>query len=100
RGVAKKILELLGRRVCRGAASPVELHDFAFARNRFADPRNFLFQNVKIGKCDSLVFLNDDVARAKQAQTFAEGKMHVERNGSARRVRRGVNRSEIRGTER
>src|SRR6516164_2642445 len=32
---------------------------------------------------NALVLCNDDVARAKEAEAFAKGKMHVERNGAA-----------------
>src|SRR5262249_49691383 len=44
---------------------------------------NLFFQDCKVRKCGALVFLDDDVASAKQAQAFAEGKMHVKRNRCA-----------------
>src|SRR6267142_4689381 len=79
---SEQILDLLGRQVGWRAATPMELDHRAIFRNAAADAPHLLLQHVEIGRCDALVFLNDDVAGAKEAEAFAEGNMHVERNGS------------------
>src|ERR1700691_974870 len=44
---------------------------------------DFFFQGCEIRNGDTFVFLNGNIAGAKQAKTFAEREMHVERKGSA-----------------
>src|ERR1700675_1088453 len=60
---------------------------------------DFALQNIEIGYGDALIFLNNYVACAKQAQAFAEGKMHVQRNRRLRALRFGVNRFQIAGAK-
>src|SRR4029077_7452738 len=52
-------------------------------RNAAADALHLLLQHVEIGRRDTLVLLNDYVAGAKEAETFAEGNVHVQRNWCA-----------------
>src|ERR1700687_3812048 len=82
----KQIFHLPRRKVCRGSTTPVKLHHRPFARNVARNMIHFAFQNFQIWRRNSLIFLNDHVGGAEQAQTFAEGKMHVQRNGSSRLV--------------
>src|SRR6266478_1074618 len=77
----EEILDLLGCQVGRSAAAPVELDYGAILGDAAADAFHFLFQDVKIRRGDTFVFLDDDVARAKKTEAFAEGNVHVERDG-------------------
>src|SRR5882762_9646738 len=79
---SEQILDLFGRQVGWRAAAPMELDHGAILGDAAADALHFLLQHVEIGWCNAFVFLNDDVAGAKEAEAFAEGNMHVERNGS------------------
>lgn len=47
-----------------------------------------------------MILLDDDVAGAEKAEAFAEGKMHVKRDGSFGSIGFGVDFFEIIGTER
>ena len=87
--VGEQVLDLLGGKIRRRSAAPVKLRHLALARNAMADVISLLFQHVQIRRRNSLVFLDDYVTRAEQAQAFAEGKMHVQRNGAALFLRRG-----------
>src|SRR5258708_39630347 len=95
----EEILDLLGCQVGRSAAAPVELDYGAILGDAAADAFHFLFQDVKIRRGDTLVFLNDDVARAKKTEAFAEGNVHGERDGCAGAVGFIVRAFEIGGTE-
>src|SRR2546430_11348685 len=75
----KQILDLFGRQVGWCAAAPMELDHAAVLRDAEADALHLSLQHVKIRGRDVFVLLNDDVARAKEAQAFTEGNMHVER---------------------
>src|SRR5258706_11037149 len=77
----EEILDLLGCQVGRSAAAPMELDYGAILRDASADALHFLFEDVKIRRGDTFVFLNDDVARAKKTEALAEGDVHVERDG-------------------
>ena len=81
--VGEKIVDLFGREISRGAAAPMELRYGTIAANTTRDTIDFLFESGEIGRSDALIFLNDDVARAEEAEAFAERKMHVERDGRA-----------------
>src|SRR6266478_6288230 len=76
----EEILDLLGCQVGGSAAAPMELDYGAILRDALADALHLLLQNVKIGWRDAFVFLNDDVARAKETEAFTEGNMHVQRD--------------------
>src|SRR5216683_3008512 len=95
----EEILDLLGCQVGRSAAAPVELDYGAILGDAAADAFHFLFQDVKIRRGDTLVFLNDDVARAKKTEAFAEGNVHVERDGCAGALGFIVHAFEISGAE-
>src|SRR5260370_33407984 len=77
----EEILDLLGCQVGWGAAAPVELDYGAILGDAAADAFHFLFQDVKIRRGDTFVFLDDDVAGAKKTEALAEGDVHVERDG-------------------
>ena len=83
---AKQILDLFGRQIGGRTAAPMKLHHFTFTRNSATHALHFVLQHAEIRRRDSLIFLNDHVACAKQTQAFAEGKMHVQRNRRLRRV--------------
>ena len=70
-----------GERLVGDAAAPVELHDGTSLGDAAADALHLLLQDVKIGRRDAFVFLNDDVAGAKEAQALAERDVHIERDG-------------------
>src|SRR5947207_10534630 len=91
----KQIFNLLGSEIRRRSAAPMKLHNRSRTRNAEADSINFLFQNIEIRRRNFFIFLNDYVARAKQAQALAEGNVHVEGNWCARSVSFGVNFLEI-----
>src|SRR6266581_4740806 len=76
----EKIFDLFGGQVGWRAAAPMELDHGAISRDAAADALHLLLQHVKIRRRDALVFLNDDVAGAKEAEAFAEGNVHVERD--------------------
>src|SRR5258707_4015719 len=95
----EEVLDLLGCQVGRSAAAPVELDYGAILGDAAADAFHFLFQDVKIRRGDAFVFLNDDVARAKKTEAFAEGNVHVERNGCAGALGFIMHAFEISGTE-
>src|SRR2546429_4832001 len=80
-GEREQILDLLGRQIGWSAAAPVELHDGASLGDAAADALRLLLQDFKIGRRDAFVFLNDDVAGAKEAQALAERDVHIERDG-------------------
>ena len=89
--VHEKVFHLRGREIGGRAAAPVELDHAAVFRNPAGHVLDFLLQRGEVGNGDALVLLDRDVARAKQAQAFAEGKMHVERKRRAPRLRRARN---------
>src|SRR6267378_4331644 len=95
----EEILDLLGCQVGRSAAAPEELDYVAILGDASADAFHFLFQDVKIRRGDTFVFLNDDVARAKKTEAFAEGNVYVERNGRAGALGFIVHTLEISGAE-
>src|SRR5207248_9206568 len=66
----EQVLNLLRGKIRRRAAAPVELHDRSIFRNAAADAFRLAFQHVKVRRWDALVFLDHDVAGAKQAQAL------------------------------
>ena len=80
-GEAEKVFDLRGSQISGSAAAPVELHDGAITGNAAADASHFALQDFEVGWCDALIFLDDDVASAEEAQAFAKGDMHIERDG-------------------
>src|SRR5229473_5974642 len=95
----EEILDLLGCQVGRSAAAPVELDYGAILGDTAADALHFLLEDVKIRRGDAFVFLNDDVASAEETEAFAEGNVHVERNGCAGALGFIVHAFEISGAE-
>src|SRR6266478_5947918 len=95
----EEILDLLGCQVGGSAAAPMELDYGAILRDALADALQLLLENAEVGRRDVLVFLNDDVTRAKQAETFAEGNVHVQRNGGPGAVGLFVHPFEVSGAE-
>ena len=92
---AEQAFHLLRRQIRRCAAAPVKLHDGPFAGHEAADVLDFALENFDVWRRDAVILGDDHVARAEQAQALAEGKMHVERNRSARRIGRRVKLFEI-----
>ena len=80
-GECEQILDLIGCQVRWRAAAPMELDHGAILRDAAADALHLPLQHVKIRRGDVLVLLDDDVARAKEAETLTEGNVHVQRNG-------------------
>src|SRR5690349_588186 len=78
---AKEVLDLSGRQIGGSAAAPVKLDNGANAGNAASDASNFFLQGIEVGRRDFVILLNDDVAGAEEAEAFAEGNMHVKRNG-------------------
>src|SRR5216684_1781631 len=76
----EEILDLLGCQVGGSAAAPMELDYGAILRDALADALQLLLENAEVGRRDAFVFLNDDVARAKETEAFTEGNMHVQRD--------------------
>src|SRR6266852_3652858 len=83
----EEILDLRGRQVGRRAAAPMELHDGTVLRNAAADALRLALEDAKIRRRDRFVLLDDDVARAKKAEAFAERNMHVKRDRRFRAFR-------------
>ncbi len=73
--------------------------DGAIARNETGDVLDFISQSGEIRRRYGVILLNDHVAGAEEAQAFAEGKMHVERNRAARFVGLAIALLEIVGAE-
>src|ERR1700722_13132108 len=80
-GVAEKIFHLRGSEIGWRASAPVKLSDGPFAGHSRANVTDFFLERVQVGNRYTFVFLNGDIAGAEQAEAFAEGKMHVKRNG-------------------
>src|SRR6266851_7003066 len=78
---SEQVLDLCGCQVGWCAAAPMELDHGAILRDAAADALHLLLQHVKIRRSDVFVLLDDDVACAKEAETFTEGNVHVQRNG-------------------
>ena len=76
----EKVFNLFGGKIGGCSAAPVELRHLAIARNAAGDVSRFFFQDVEVRRRAALIFANDHVASAKQAEAFTEGKMHVQRN--------------------
>lgn len=95
----EEVFNLFGSKVGRCAAAPVELHHGAQAGDGEADAIDFFLKDIKIRRRNVFVFLNNDVACAEEAQTFAKGNVHVERNGSLGAVGFDVNFFEIVNSE-
>src|SRR5258708_1189191 len=96
---SEEILDLFGCQVGRSAAAPVELDYGAIVGDAAADALHFLFEDVKIRRCNAFVFLNDDIAGAEKAKAFTEGNVHVKRNGCAGALGFFVHALEISGAE-
>src|ERR1700680_1917781 len=80
-GEAEKVFDLRRSQIGGSAAAPVELHHGAVAGNAAADMFDLSLQYVQIWGRDALVFLDDDVAGAEEAETLAKRDVHVERDG-------------------
>ena len=77
-GEAEKVFDLRGSQIRGSAAAPMELNDWAIAGNAAADASHFALQDFQVRWRDALIFLDDDVARAEEAQALAKGNVHVE----------------------
>src|SRR5882724_9830240 len=91
----EEILDLRGRQVGGRAAAPMELHDGTVFRNTAADALRLALEDAKIGRRNRFVLLDDDVARAKKAEAFAERDVHVERDRRFRAFRFFVHSYEV-----
>ncbi len=86
----EKLFHLPGHQIRRRPAAPVKLHHRPFARHKPADVLDLPLQRLDVRRRNAVILRDHHVARAKQAQAFAEGKMHVQRHRSPRRVGRRV----------
>src|SRR5271170_3775203 len=77
--VAEEIFHLRGSQIGGRSAAPVKLNHRTVFGNALADMLDLAFQGIEIRDGDVLVFLNRNVARAEQAEAFAEGNVHVQR---------------------
>lgn len=59
----------------------MELHDGAVIGNAVAYVLDFALKDFQVRRRDALVFLDDDVAGAEEAEALAEGNVHVEGDG-------------------
>src|SRR5207247_458796 len=98
-GECEQILDLFRSQIGWRAAAPMKLDHGTISRDAAADALHLLLQNVEVGRRDALVLLNDDVASAKEAETFTEGNVHVKRNGRPGTLGFCVDALEIGGTE-
>lgn len=96
---AEEIFDLRRSEIGGSAAAPVELDDWAIFGDGPADAGDFPFKDFQIRERDALVFLDDYVAGAEEAETFAEGDVHVEREGGFGGVRLLVDFFEVGGAE-
>ncbi len=80
-GECEQVFDLCRCEVGWSAAAPMELDHGTIFGDAAADALHLPFQHVKIRRCDAFVLLDDDVASAKEAETFTEGNVHVQRNG-------------------
>lgn len=78
---AEKVFDLRGSQIGGSAATPVKLHDRTITGDAAADVLDLSLQYVQVGRRDALVFLDDDVAGAEEAEAFAKRDVHVERDG-------------------
>jgi hypothetical protein len=78
---AKEFFNLRRSEIGGSAASPVKLHDGAITGNAATDVLDLSLQYVQVRGRDTLVFLDDDIARAEEAETLAKRDVHVERHG-------------------
>src|ERR1700736_6175739 len=96
---SEQVFDLRWGEIRRSAAAPMELHHRAFARNAATHALQLALENAKIRRSHIFVFLNDDVARAKQAQALAEGNMHVQGNRRSSPIRLFVHSFEVVGAK-
>src|SRR5580704_2753519 len=78
---AEEVFDLWRSQVGGSATAPVELDYGAIFGDAAADAGDFALQDFEVGGRDALVFLDDDVAGAEEAEALAEGDVHVERDG-------------------
>ncbi len=81
---AEEVLNLFGRQIGWSSSAPVKLNHGPFARHASAHAPHFLLEHAEIRRSNALILLNDDVARAEQAEALAERNVHVKRNRRAR----------------
>src|SRR5271156_2504610 len=97
--VAEQIFHLCGSQIGGRSAAPVKLNHRTIFGNALADVFDLAFQGVEIWDGDVLVFLNGNIARAEQAEAFAEGNVHVERKWRGIFFGAGVEAFQIVGAE-
>src|SRR3954463_9847602 len=61
----------------------MELHDGTLSGNTSAHALHLALEHAQVWRRNGFVLLDDYVASAKKAQAFAEGKVHVQRHGTA-----------------
>src|SRR5215471_12193358 len=76
---AVQFSDLAGREIGWSAASPVQLLDAAAGRDTIRDPINFLLDVGQVWRGHFMVFGDEDVAAAVEAQRAAEWNMKVQR---------------------
>ena len=75
--VSEEVFHLRRSQIRGSSATPVKLNHTAFLRNPTANVLDFLLQRREIRNRYALVFLNRNVARAKQAQVLAKRQVHI-----------------------
>src|ERR1700751_2571848 len=69
---SEQVLDLFRCQIRGRSAAPMKLHDLALFRNASADPLHLALQHAEIRRSDTLILLNDYIARAKQAEALAK----------------------------
>ena len=98
-GDAEEVFDLRRSQIGGSAAAPVELDYWAIFGNAAADAGDFALEDFEVGRRDALVFLDDDVAGAEEAETFAKRDVHVEGDGGFGGVGLGVDFFQVGGAE-
>ncbi len=99
RGESKQIFHLFWGQVCGRAAAPMELHDFARARDEAPGVLDLMLEGSQVSRHLVMVLGDDHVARAKQAEALAKREVHVQGDRRARLFRLFVGALQIVGAE-
>ncbi len=95
----EQVRDLLRGQIRGRASAPMELHYRALARDAAGHMLDFAFQDFDVRRGDALIFLDNYVAGAKEAQAFAKWQVHVERERRLRTLRLGVHFFQVAGAE-
>ena len=79
RGVREEILELRGAQVSGGPPAPVKLNDGPRTVDALRHLYYLPFELLEIRMRDLVALIDDDITAAEEAQTLAEGEVHIER---------------------